>query len=122
VDWTQFTFVAGTVAAMLIKQFWMRDDTTKRDKLLPIIAFAANLLTRIGTELKSGADEVFTLESVSVSTVVFASFWDGGIGSAIKLVGFGAYDTLLSWGVHRAKRYRDAWRASKPTPIRRKKR
>jgi len=109
---------------MLIKQLWMKGDTTKRDKLLPIIAFVANFLTRLGADL-AGGTQTFGLEgSTSLApAVLLAGFFDSAFGGVLRMIGVAGYDTLLSWGLHRAKRYGDVIRGSdsKPRPVSRKR-
>lgn len=103
-DWTQFTFIGGSVVAMLLKALVFKDDTAKRDKVLPVMVFIANFLLRVSQEAGAGSAET---AMATHSGAMLAMITLPDIGS---LLWVSALDTLKSWGVHKGKQWSDHMR------------
>ncbi len=116
-DWTNLTFVGGSVIAILLKQFWLKDDTTKRDKLLPVLIFIGNLSLRIVAGIDAETFGLGDMTAESGSDVLYAGIsWGIFRYPLVALV-----DTVMSMGLHRVKRWRDNIGGWKPTQYRKRK-
>ena len=105
-DWAQFTFLIGSGVAVIMKQFWFKDDTRARDKAIPVIVFASNLLARLAQELEPAATVG------GAAGMIMFGFIGWGLLDVVKNA---VLDSLLSYGTHRGKRWVDNIRGWKPS-------
>jgi hypothetical protein len=111
-DWSNLTFLIGSGVAILMKQFWFRDDTAARDKAIPIIVFVSNLMARLAQELGAPGAPV---EAGAVEQQMQLAFLSGIFGWGVwQMAGTAAVDSLMSYGLHRGKRWMDNMRGWKP--------
>jgi len=108
-DLTQLTFLVGTIVPALVKYFFLKESTRSRDRLLPVFAFLANLLTRIVQEA-TGAGNLVGGTAALGGGIALASIW-ASLWTYVQLPATTLLDTFLSLGLHRAKRWRDAMMA-----------
>lgn len=99
-DFANLSFLVGVLAAGLAKRYLVKDAGAFRDKLLPAIVFAANLVTRL-------VEGFVSASPAPIAPAILHASVFGGFLAVLKYPAAAFLDSLMSLGVHRTKRWLD---------------